>query len=610
MQQVDLGDTLPSTTIRPTGPHAHDLERMLAVLRQIGGDSQLQPGAIIGEGGMGVVREAMQTSLGRIVAIKTLKPGRRDAIAARDLLREAWITGSLEHPNVVPVHQLGVDTDGAPMLVLKRVDGVEWSKLIRDEAEVRRRFGISDMLAWNIGILMQVLNAVRFAHSRGIIHRDLKPQNVMIGDFGEVYLLDWGIAVSLRDDRSGRLPLASDVNELAGTPSYMAPEMLAPGEGAPLSERTDVYLAGAVLFEIMAGRPPHNGSTALAVLTSVLSSKPELPADAPVELAAICARALAADPAQRYESAESVRLALQSYLEHRGSDVILAGARARLDELARTLAATPTDRAKHREEIYRLFGACRFGFHEALAAWHDNAEARRGLVRATVAVAECELASGDAQTAVTLLSELDDPPPLLETAREAAKTQQSRRASLEKLSYAHDLAVGQSSRAIVGVTLGLLFTFAPLFVEWFDFFNTRITHAGWSVFGITLLGIWSYVWRDKLTTTLVNRRMIGGAIVLLAGQLLLVMLCYVLDVGMPMLHVLMLFLYSIILSMLALTVDKVLVVSALSFATASVFAALYPSARLYIMAVADGIFTLNVLYGWHLEDTACNAKTS
>ena len=575
---------------------------MLAVLRTISGDSQLQPGAIIGEGGMGVVREGVQTALGRTVAIKTLKPGRRDAIAARDLLREAWITGSLEHPNVVPVHQLGVDADGAPMLVLKRVEGVEWSKLIRDEAEVRRRFGVTDLLAWNVGILMQVLNAVRFAHSRGIIHRDLKPSNVMIGDFGEVYLLDWGIAVSLRPDSTGRLPLASDVKELAGTPSYMAPEMLSPGEGAPLSERTDVYLAGAVLFEIIAGRPPHNGTSALAVLTSVLSSKPELPADAPAELAAICSRALAADPMQRFESAEAIRLALQSYLEHRGSDTILAGARARLDELAATLASPNADRAQHREAVYRLFGAARFGFHEALAAWHDNTEARRGLERATVAVAEYELATGNAQAAVTLLSDLDEPPPLLAKAREAAQSQQSRRASLEQLSFSHDLAVGRRSRAIVGLTLGVMFTLAPLFVQWIPMFNTRISHAGWSIFGIVVLATWSYVWRDRLTTTLVNRRMIGGALILMSSQFLLVMLSYILDLGMPVLHTLMLFLYTVILAMLAITVDKVLAASAISFAISAVLAALYPSIRLYVMAIADGLFAINVLYGWHLED--------
>jgi serine/threonine-protein kinase len=332
------------------------------------------------------------------------------------------------------------------------------------------------------------------------------------------------------------------------------------------------------------------------VLTSVLSSKPELPADAPAELAAICARALAAEPAQRFESADAIRLALQSYLEHRGSDVILAGARARLDELIATISTS------NREAIYRLFGAARFGFHESLAAWHDNGEARKGLERATVAVAEYELANGHAHAAVTLLSDLEESPPLLEKAREAAQSQQSRRASLEQLSFSHDLAVGRRSRAIVGMTLGVMFTLAPLFVQWIPLFNTRISHAGWSIFGIVLLSTWSYVWRDRLTTTIVNRRMIGGALILMGSQFLLVILSYMLGLGMPVLHTLMLFLYTVILAMLAITVDKVLAASAISFAASAILAALYPSIRLYLMAIADGVFAVNVLYGWHLED--------
>src|SRR6185503_14452978 len=140
-------------------------------------------GAVIGQGGMGVVREAEQVSLGRTVAVKTVKPDQRSPEAAQDLLREAWVTGSLEHPNVVPVHHLGLDDEGMPAIVLKRVEGVEWSKLIRDAEDVKRRYGAADLLVWNLSILMQVLNAIRFAHSRGILHRDLKPSNVMVGDF-------------------------------------------------------------------------------------------------------------------------------------------------------------------------------------------------------------------------------------------------------------------------------------------------------------------------------------------------------------------------------------------------------------------------------------------
>jgi serine/threonine-protein kinase len=606
VDRSDLRDTLPSTTIVPSSPAAIDLERALGLLRQIAGDSvRLTPGPIIGEGGMGVVREAEQLSLGRRVAIKTLKPGKRDPTAARDLLREAWITGSLEHPNVVPVHQLGIDDDGSPVLVLKRVEGIEWSKLIRDEAEVRRRFGVTDMLAWNIGILMQVLNAVRFAHSRGIIHRDLKPQNVMIGDFGEVYLLDWGIAVSLRPDPTGRLPLAADAREVAGTPHYLAPEMLDP-EGR-LSERTDVYLAGAVLFEIVAGKPPHEGATALEVLTSVVNSRPQLPDEAPAELASICSQALAAEPPDRFDSVESVRLALQSYLEHRGSDLIAARAREGLDDLLAMLAATPIDHQKQRENIYRLFGACRFGFHEALAAWKGNAAARDGIVRATVAVAEFELAIGDAHSAVSMLSELDDPPPLLEKARALAADAESRRAKLEKLDHAHDLDIGRINRGKLGATLGLVFTIAPLVAQWVPMFQAHAWFTVWSVIATTLTSTWAWFARSTLATTLVNRRIIRSGILAFGAQTLLVLVMWNLGQSLANTEIMMLFLYAVTSGMIAITVDFQLAPSAIGFAIGTLVAARFPSSGLLVLAAVDFVFMLNTLISWRLARHATSA---
>ncbi|MBA3453112.1 MAG: serine/threonine protein kinase, partial [Deltaproteobacteria bacterium] len=244
--------TMPAATIVPSNREL-STQRAAAFLAQLaerGRPVELRTGKVIGEGGMGIVREAEQVALGRIVAIKTLKAGRADPRGASDLLREAWVTGALEHPNIVPVHHLEIDEALLPLLILKRIDGVEWSALCNDAAEVQRRFGATDLLAWNLGILNQALNALRFAHARGVIHRDLKPSNVMIGNFGEVYLLDWGIAVATRDDGTQRFPLASEATELAGTPNYMAPEMLGRGDGPGLSERTDIYLAGAVLYEL------------------------------------------------------------------------------------------------------------------------------------------------------------------------------------------------------------------------------------------------------------------------------------------------------------------------------------------------------------------------
>ncbi len=603
--QVDLQHTAPGTTIVPREIGIH---QAIGLLEQMAGapllaSIQLKTGSVIGQGGMGIVRQAEQVALGRSVAVKTVKDDKRSPEAAQDLLREAWVTGSLEHPNVVPVHHLGLDEHGMPAIVLKRVEGVEWSKLIGNADEVKRRYGATDLLAWNLSILMQVLNAIRFAHNRGILHRDLKPANVMVGDFGEVYLLDWGVAVSLRDDASGRLPLAKDAKNIAGTPCYMAPEMLAPDGDVPLSERTDVYLAGAVLFEIVVGRPPHLGKTAIEVMTSVLTSRPEVPDDVPGELAAICRRAMAHDPADRFESAEAVRLALQGYLEHRGSDQLVQRAKLRLDELAALLATSPIDRDGHREEVYRLFGACRFGFHEALAAWKENEAARTGLRRATIAVAEYELATGDPHSAVTLLSELDDAPALLERAREAAAKQADRQRALEELNYAHDLAVGRRDRGKLATTVGIVFTLAPMLLQSAvgTHFENHAVHVAWSGAFAVIILTWVWFGRSRLTTTLVNRRLLGTMVFMFVAQTVLVMCLWHLGVAIAHVQLLMLFLYFVTAGIVTTTVDKTIAPCAIAYAIVFVLATFFLEYRYYLLSLGNLVFTLNVYFSWRLQ---------
>ncbi len=221
---ADLAETVlrdPSSTIEPPrmpsdalGRHAL---RGLEEGRAVGIASGLRMGATIGEGGMGLVRAATQMALGRRVAVKTLRPEIEDEQATLRLLREAWVTGALEHPNIVPIYDLGLGDDGKPVIVMKHIEGLAWCDLIHDAAAVKERFGAEDLLEHNLRILVQLCNAVSLAHARGVLHRDLKPENVMIGSFGEVYLVDWGIAVSLRDDPTGRMPLASQSKEMAGS---------------------------------------------------------------------------------------------------------------------------------------------------------------------------------------------------------------------------------------------------------------------------------------------------------------------------------------------------------------------------------------------------------
>jgi serine/threonine-protein kinase len=299
---------------------------LIEQLRKVGRStaSPLELHSTLGEGGMGVVWRATQTALAREVAVKSLKEGHAREPQMLKLLREAWVTGALEHPNIVPVHDIAVDEHGRPLIVLKKIGGRAWHELITDDSAVRERFG-TDLDAWNLSIFLAVCNAVRYAHAQSIVHRDLKPENVMIGEFGEVYLLDWGIAVSMEDDLGGRFPLARDAETLAGTPAYMAPEMLG-GGGTQLTPRTDVYLLGAILHEIAVGQPPHVGESLMEIVRSVARSEPELPPSVAPELGDIIRRAMSREPDDRHQSVDELAEDVRSFLSHEGSRALAADA--------------------------------------------------------------------------------------------------------------------------------------------------------------------------------------------------------------------------------------------------------------------------------------------
>lgn len=182
LTQLDLDVAVveghPNGTIRP--PSREGAARGPAEAAR----STLELEQTIGEGGMGVVYAASEEALGRTVAVKTLKPDWRKPRGVRKLLQEAWVTGRVEHPNVVPVYRIELDDEGAPMVVLKRIEGDDWASLMHDPRAIAEHYDSTDPLEWNLRVLIAVCNAVRFAHDRGVIHRDIKPENVMIGRYG------------------------------------------------------------------------------------------------------------------------------------------------------------------------------------------------------------------------------------------------------------------------------------------------------------------------------------------------------------------------------------------------------------------------------------------
>ena len=384
----------------------------------------------LGRGGMGLVYRARQRSLGREVAIKTIRDSRRGrpGVEAK-FLAEARVTGLLEHPNIVPVYELE-DAAGELRLAMKLVGGRDWASLLEadrtlDELDADElpggeatelseysTAGTGPRLARHLDILRQVCHAVAFAHSRSIVHLDLKPENVMVGDFGEVLVMDWGLALSL-DDRDAvedlPLPRREDVRSPIGTPVYMAPE-LAEAEVDRIDERTDVYLLGAILHELLTGRPPHAGDSLLKVLLAACESRPpELGPEVPVELAELCRRTLSRRPSDRPASVLEFREAIEAWQSHRESRLISRGAEALLQRCllavkseesgAALTASGELDSAgeleARRSKLYADFTESLAGFRQALLLWPENGRAAEGRRDARRAFAEAALRFGD-----------------------------------------------------------------------------------------------------------------------------------------------------------------------------------------------------------------------
>lgn len=307
-----------------------------------------QVSAELGRGAMGRVLLAFDPEIGREVAIKVLlcpEDARQDEI--RRFAAEARITGQLEHPGVVPVHDVGLSDDGRLFYVMKRVDGRSLQDLLDAGAP-----------GWTQARLLHafcaVCDAVAYAHHRGVLHQDLKPGNVMIGAFGEVLVADWGLATLLR----AGLRLVPQVEDprLAGSPGFIAPERVAAPQ-APLEPTADQWSLGAILYQVLAGAPPIEGATVAARLAATLREPPidvrlrDAEREVPDGIAEICMRALEREPADRFPDVAALADAVRGYLEGRDRRARALAEVSRADAQGRALQETRSELARAHADL-------------------------------------------------------------------------------------------------------------------------------------------------------------------------------------------------------------------------------------------------------------------
>jgi len=306
----------------------------------------------IDEGGQGAILRVWDGDLGRKLAMKVMHsrkasggetPPKSNSRALGRFLEEAQVTGQLDHPGIVPVHELGLDEQGRVYFTMKLVKGESLKRIIDRVHKGAAEWSLTRAL----GVLMKVCDATAYAHSKGVLHRDIKPSNVMIGRFGEVYLMDWGLAKVLgreenlvenqepqsfefvHSDRSSELetpdsPLLTADGDVIGTPAYMSPEQAA-GKLGELSPATDVYSIGAILYQLLSDEVPYMPKGVKLrnydVLCAVVDGPPknihdQAPSAQP-ELLAICEKAMAREISERYADVSELGEDLRAYLENR-----------------------------------------------------------------------------------------------------------------------------------------------------------------------------------------------------------------------------------------------------------------------------------------------------
>ncbi len=430
------GDVLSTVGFAAGG----EAERLLEGRSILSGDEGLRAVQVherIGRGGMGEVLRATQPTLRRTVAVKrSASPRNARAVAA--VLREAWVAAWLDHPNILPVHEL-VEHNGEPLLVMKLIEGRPWSERYQDHEVID--------LDSELRTLLQVCGALRYAHARGVVHLDIKPDNVMVGEFGEVYLLDWGLAAAWRGDAPSWLPRTVSIDRLVGTPLYLAPEQ-ARSDAAHIGPATDVYQLGGLLYFLATGQAPRSGSLSQVLRAAEQGKLPDLNL-LPPAVQAVCAKALAANPADRFADAGALADAIVELMRYRSADNVTA------DGFARLAALQAGDVAAALQE--RTATECAFAFAQALRVWPQSPQALAGREQLLRWQVGRDLADGAPERAAARLAALSDvPEDLVQVVAAAQERARAAALAAEAARLQLDTATGSGVRSRWMAALGIL----------------------------------------------------------------------------------------------------------------------------------------------------------
>lgn len=375
IEQTITIDTVVSESSRPV--NNRKVKKLLATGTQDDSLCDYELIRKIGQGGMGVVYLAEQPAMQREIVLKMILDGQaKDEETKNKFFKEAAITGKLDHPNIVHVYDLAETEENDLFYSMEQVKGDEWDKKISVLS-----------LEENLEIFLRVCDAVAYAHNKGIIHRDLKPSNVMLGYFGEVFVMDWGLATELGKNST---IVQVDDGPLCGTPAFMAPEMTLKESGL-VGTGSDVYLLGGILFYILTGKPPHHGETVQQCLYHAMLNQ-LVETDEASPLMTIAKKALATKPEDRYASVK----ALQEAIRHCQTQ---------------TLSLQIFDDAKNdfeqakKDKSYRQFNRIGLFLEEALKVWPKNVAAKDFLNTVKFDYASCAVEQGDLELALEILDE-------------------------------------------------------------------------------------------------------------------------------------------------------------------------------------------------------------